>query len=312
MNQDPNWERQLIEKLAGAALLEQRRARHWKIFFRLIWLGLIGFILASVWSRNDESRLGKLTTGEHTALIDLRGVIDSQSNIASKLVDGLEDAYGDSGTRGVIIRANSPGGSPVLSGMAYDELLRLRSQHPKIPVITVVEEMCASGCYYIAAATDKIYADKASLVGSIGVISDGFGFTGAMEKFGVERRLMTAGANKAMGDPFSPKNPAHETIRRELVDGIDQQFIKAVRTGRGKRLKDNPELFSGRIWLGDQAKPIGLVDGLGSVRSVARDVIGASELVDYTPEDDITSRVARRFGVEFFGGVKNLFSPRFF
>jgi protease-4 len=313
VNQDPNWERQLIEKLAGAALVEQRRARHWKIFFRLIWLGLIGLFVASFWSGNTEdSRLSKLATGQHTALIDLRGVIDTQNNIASKLVDGLEDAYGNSGTRGIIIRANSPGGSPVLSGMAFDELRRLRLQHPKIPVITVVEEVCASGCYYIAAASDKIYADKASLIGSIGVISDGFGFTGAMEKLGVERRLMTAGNNKAMGDPFSPQNQAHEAIRRELVDGIDRQFIQAVRTGRGTRLKDDPQLFSGRIWLGEQAKPIGLIDGLGSVRSVARDLIGAPDLVDYTPEDDLTSRMVRRFGVEFFGGVKSLFSPSFF
>lgn len=313
MNQDPNWERQLLEKLATAALVEQRRARQWKIFFRLIWLLLIGLLISAIWSaRHEETRLSALADGKHTALIELQGPIDSENDSANKLVQGLEHAFDDSGTRGIVVRANSPGGSPVLSGEAYDELLRLRKLHPGVPVVFVVEDMCASGCYYIASASDKIYADKASLVGSIGVISAGFGFTGVMDKLGIQRRLMTAGSNKAMGDPFSPQNPAHEAIKRELIDGIDRQFVKAVKNGRGARLKNDPELFSGRVWLGDEAVALGLADGLGSVRSVARDVIGAPELVDYTQEEDFPSRVARHLGVEFFGAVKSVFSPRFF
>jgi hypothetical protein len=206
MNDTPNWERQLVEKLAMAALVEQRRARRWKIFFRLVWLGIIGGLLATAFLRNEDKSAEALTGGGHTAVISLEGVIDSENNTAEKLSAALEDAY-DRGTRGIIIEANSPGGSPVLSGMAYDEIRRLKKQHPAIPVYVTVQEVCASGCYYIAAAADKIFVDKASIIGSIGVLSDGFGFTGLMDKLGVERRLKTAGENKAMGDPFSPPTP---------------------------------------------------------------------------------------------------------
>jgi protease-4 len=210
----------------------------------------------------------------------------------------------------VIIRANSPGGSPVLSGLAYDEIRRLRKLHPTIPVYVVVEDVCASGCYYIASAADKIFVDKASIIGSIGVLQDGFGFTGAMEKLGVERRLLTAGENKAMGDPFSPVNPKQQEIVKTLLDDIHQQFITAVKQGRGNRLKTDPDMFSGRIWIGEQGVPLGLADGLGSVRSVARDVIKADKLVDVTPEDDFTRRVARRFGVSLGEGFRSLFETR--
>ncbi|RXZ42503.1 S49 family peptidase [Crenobacter cavernae] len=310
MNQDPNWERQLVERLASAALVEQRRTRQWKIFFRLVWLALAALVVAAMWSSSDGEKTGVGLGGAHTALVDLDGAIDSDSKTVDKLVEGMEAAYKSGNTRGIVIRANSPGGSPVLSGMAYDEIKRLKKQHPDIPVVVAIEEVCASGCYYIAAAADKIYADKASIVGSIGVLSSSFGFTGTLEKLGVERRLMTAGANKAMGDPFSPENPQHEAIRRELIDDIHKQFIAAVKVGRGSRLKSDPDLFSGRVWLGDKSMPLGLIDGIGSARSVARDVIKAENIVDYTPQDDLTSRFARRFGVSVSDGVRGLFSSR--
>ena len=312
MNDTPNWERQLVEKLAMAALVEQRRARRWKIFFRLVWLGIIGSLLAFAFMRNEDKSAEALTGSGHTAVISLDGVIDTDNNTAEKLSAALEDAYSDSGTRGIIIEANSPGGSPVLSGMAYDEIRRLKKLHPAIPVYVTVQEVCASGCYYIAAAADKIFVDKASIVGSIGVLSDGFGFTGLMDKLGVERRLKTAGENKAMGDPFSPTNPKQEAIRQQLLDDIHQQFIKAVKDGRGSRLKDDPQLFSGMVWIGEKGIPLGLADGLGSTRSVARDVIKAEKTVDYTQQDDLSSRVARKIGVEFAGGVRSLFNTRLF
>lgn len=304
MEQDRTWERQLIEKLATASLTEQRRARRWKIFFRLTWLavlaGFVSLMFVDMESRNNSKAMGQ----PHTAVVSLDGAIDSESNVTAKMLDGLNAAYEDSNTRGIIIRANSPGGSPALSGMANDEILRLKKLHPKVPVYMVVEEVCASGCYYIAAAADRIYVDKASIVGSIGVISDGFGFDKAMDKLGIERRLATAGSNKGMGDPFSPKNPQQEAIRQGLLDEIHGQFIAVVKQGRGKRLADDPDLFSGRVWLGSSSIKLGLADGLGSVGSVARDVIKAEELVDFTPDDDLASRVARRIGVSFSGGVR--------
>ncbi|MDN0076340.1 S49 family peptidase [Crenobacter sp. SG2303] len=311
MNEQPNWDRSVIEKLAMSALTEQRRARQWRIFFRLIWLLLTLTLLWAIFFRDNE-KVDALSSREHTALINLDGVIDSQSDIANKLIDGLEAAYKDNGTKGVIIRANSPGGSPVLSGLAYDEIRRLRKLHPTIPVYVVVEDVCASGCYYIASAADKIFVDKASIIGSIGVLQDGFGFTGAMAKLGVERRLLTAGQNKAMGDPFSPVNPKQQEIVKTLLNDIHQQFITAVKQGRGNRLKADPDMFSGRIWIGEQGVPLGLADGLGNVRSVARDIIKADKLVDVTPEDDITRRVARRFGVSLGEGFRSLFETRLF
>ncbi|WP_089082726.1 S49 family peptidase [Aquitalea magnusonii] len=312
MNDTPNWERQLVEKLAMAAVVEQRRARRWKIFFRLVWLGIIAALLATIFLRNDDKSTEALTGSGHTAVISLDGVIDSENNTAEKLSAALEDAYGDRGTRGIIIEANSPGGSPVLSGMAYDEIRRQKKLHPSIPVYVTVQEVCASGCYYIAAAADKIFVDKASIIGSIGVLSDGFGFTGLMDKLGVERRLKTAGENKAMGDPFSPVNPKQDAIRQQLLDDIHQQFIKAVKDGRGSRLKSDPQLFSGMVWIGEKGIPLGLADGLGNTRSVARDVIKAEKTVDYTQQDDLSSRVARKIGVEFAGGVRSLFNTRLF
>ncbi|MCP9759352.1 S49 family peptidase [Aquitalea sp. S1-19] len=314
MNNTPDWERELITKLAGSALLEQRRARQWKIFFRLAWLLVTLIIVFSLFINRDKSgKDGSLMDGKHTALISLDGLINSENDTADRLARGLEAAYKDSGTRGIIIRANSPGGSPVLSGMAYDEIRRLKKQYPAIPVVTVVEEVCASGCYYIAAATDRIYADKASIIGSIGVLSEGFGFTGTMEKLGVERRLMTSGNNKGMGDPFSPVKPEQEAIRQQLLDAVHQQFIQAVRDGRGKRLQQaNAEVFSGRVWLGSQSQPLGLIDGLSSVRQVAREQFKAEKLVEFTPDEGFGKRAARLLGVQFAQGMGSLFDTRYY
>ncbi|TDR82062.1 S49 family peptidase [Paludibacterium purpuratum] len=309
---DQNWERTLLEQLAGAALVEQRRARRWKIFFRLSWLLLFAAIAASIFWRGEDKSVSRLTGTGHAAILRLDGEISSENDTAEKMIQGLADAYADKGTRGIILRANSPGGSPVLSGMVYDEIRRQKKLHPSIPVVVVVEEMCASGCYYIASAADKIFVDKASVVGSIGVLSDGFGFTGLMDKLGIDRRLKTSGENKAMGDPFSPVNPKQEVVRQQLLDDIHAQFIKAVRDGRGARLKETPDMFSGLIWLGEKSIPLGLADGYGTVASVALSELKTDQTEDFTPTDDLGSRVARRFGVAFGTGLKSLFDPRLF
>ena len=244
-------------------------------------------------SRGDSS----LVTGKHTALIDLEGVISSNSAAsADNLIPSLQAAFKDKGTQGVILRINSPGGSPVQSGYVNDEITRLRALYPKIPLYVVVEDVCASGGYYIAAAADKIYVNKASIVGSIGVLMDGFGFTGAMNKLGVERRLMTAGENKGFMDPFSPRNPKHETFTKGMLNEIHQQFISVVKQGRGKRLKDSPEIFSGLFWSGQKSIELGLADEIGSLESVARDVIKAENIVDFTKHDGFADRLAKRFG----------------
>ena len=309
MEQDPKWERQLIEKLATASLNEQRSNRRWKTFFRLVWLSVIIAMLALIFMQEQTST--QLPGEKHTAVISLDGAIDSDSNISGKLLEGLTLAYEDKNTKGIIIRANSPGGSPALSGIANDEIRRLRQLHPTIPLYLVVEEVCASGCYYIAAAAEKIYVDKASIIGSIGVVSDSFGFDKAIDKIGVERRLATSGRDKAMNDPFSPKNPEHEAIHQSLLDEIHQQFIAVVKQGRGQRLKAQEDLFTGRVWLGSSSIALGLADGIGSVQSVARNQIKAETLVDFTPSDDLASRFAQRIGVSMAGGIRSLFDTRF-
>jgi protease-4 len=240
----------------------------------------------------------------HTALVTLDGVIDAEGEAsAEKVVGALQAAYDDAGTRGVILRINSPGGSPVQSGIIYDEMLRLRKAHPDKPLYVVVEEICASGGYYVASAADKIYVNKASVVGSIGVIMEGFGFTGLMEKLGVERRLVVSGENKAMLDPFSPPNSNQQAYASQLVDEIYQQFVGAVRAGRGDRLKETPDMFSGLIWTGAKSIKLGLADDLGTVESVARDVIQAEEVVDYTVKENLAERVAKRVGMSFGAGA---------
>ena len=296
MSEDNNWERGVLEKLAMSAIQEQRRARHWGIFFKVLTFGYLFLLLFLFmgWMGDGEA---KLSTGKHTALVDMQGVIAPQSAAgADFVIPSLQDAFEDKGTQGVILRINSPGGSPVQSGQINDEIRRLRAMHPEIPLYVVVEDICASGGYYVAVAGDKIFVDKASLIGSVGVLMDGFGFTGVMEKVGVERRLLTAGANKGFLDPFSPANPDQEEYAKQMLSEIHQQFIDVVRQGRGKRLKETPDTFSGLVWSGQRGIDMGLADGYGTVESVARDVIKAEKVVDFTMKEGFGERLAKRFG----------------
>jgi len=282
----------LLEKVAFATLREQRARRRWGIFFKLAGLAYLIALPALLMDWGDSEQLADR---RHTAVIHLRGTIEAQGEAsAQNLNDALEAAFSDKRTAGVILRVNSPGGSPVQAGIVHDEILRLRTAHPQIPLYAVVEDVCASGGYYVAVAADKIFVDKASIVGSIGVLMDAFGFTGTMEKLGVERRLLTAGENKGFLDPFSPQDLKQKEHAQVLLREIHQQFIEVVRRGRGDRLKETPELFSGLMWTGSQSVSLGLADGLGTVGSVARDVIKADRLVEYTVKDNLAERLARR------------------
>ena len=291
------WEREILEKVLLAGIREQRAARRWKIFFRLLVLAIVALVVWSISDFDGGSTTVGATSGKHTALVTLSGEIapDSQAS-AQKINSALESAFEDSSAAGVILRINSPGGSPVQAGMIYDDIARLRAKYPKKPLYVVGEEICASGGYYVAAAADKIYVDKASIVGSIGVLMDGFGFTGLMDKLGIERRLLTAGRNKGFLDPFSPQTDQQKTYALDMLEQVHQQFIGAVKKGRGNRLKDDPDLFSGLFWTGQRSIELGLADGLGTVDSVARDVLKAPDLVDYTVKENLPERVARRFG----------------
>ena len=306
-NAPAGWERDVLERLMFATLREQRDARRWRIFFRLIWVLVLLAFIAAIWSGGGKAADKSLST-RHTALISLRGVIDADGDAsAEKINSALQAAFKDGGSAAVVMRINSPGGSPVQAGIINDEIKRLRVQYPNKPFYVVVDEMCASGGYYVAAAADRIYVDKASIVGSIGVLSDGFGFTGAMEKLGVERRLQTAGKNKGIGDPFSPINDEQKAHLQTMLDAIHQQFIKVVREGRGTRLKETSDTFSGLFWTGEQSIALGLADDYGTVETVARDVVKADDVVDYTEKQSIGERLARRFGSQvgssFAGGL---------
>jgi len=293
--EEKNWERETLEKLAFSALKEQTKARRWGIFFKLLTFAYVTFLLLMVF----EWRVGGdlIAEGKHTALVELEGVIDAKGDAsAEKIASALQSAFKDKNTQGVILRINSPGGSPVQSGIINDEVRRLRGIYPNTPLYVVVEDVCASGGYFVAVAADKIYVNKASLVGSIGVLMDGFGFTGGMEKLGVERRLLAAGENKGFMDPFSPVDAKQKEYALGMLNDIHQQFIAVVKQGRGKRLKDDPELFSGLIWTGQRAVELGLADGYGSVESVARDVIKAEAIVDYTEKANPLERIAKRVG----------------
>ncbi len=290
---NPGWERETLEKLAFAALREQRAARRWKVFLRLAWLG---FFVALVWLVYRDMAPTTAVSAPHTALVEVRGEISSDSEASAQAIIGsLRSAFEDPGAQAVVLLINSPGGSPVQAGIINDEIHRLKGLHQK-PVYAVVEETCASAAYYIAVAADNIYVDKASMVGSIGVLMDGFGFTGLMDKVGVERRLLTAGENKGFLDPFSPLNPQQDAHAREMLGDIHQQFIEVVRKGRGERLQATPETFSGLVWSGQRAVSLGLADELASLEQVARDVVKAEEIVDYTQRENVAQRLARRFG----------------
>lgn len=291
----PDWEKETLNRLAFAAINEQRRSRRWSVFFKsllFIYLFAIIFYLPTDWSKSG------IKQGDHTALIDLEGVIaaNTQAN-ADNLVGGLRAAFKDKKTKAVIMRINSPGGSPVQAGYVYDEIKRLRKKYPDIKLYAVVADICASGGYYIAAAADEIYADKASIVGSIGVLMNGFGFVDTLKKVGVERRLMTAGEHKGVLDPFSPLKKSEVKHMQNLLDTVHRQFIDQVKAGRGERLSDDPKLFSGLFWNGEEGVKLGLVDGLGSTSYVAREIVGVENIVDFTPRPNYLDRFADRIGV---------------
>ncbi len=302
---DNNWERQALEKVALAAVQEQRKSRQWGIFFKSLTFLYLFILLFAFMGLMGQ---GEKVLGKHTALIDMQGVISSEEVSADMVVMGLQSAFEDKRTMGVILRINSPGGSPVQAGQIHDEIKRLRARHPSTPLYVVVDDICASGGYYVAAAADRIYVDKASIVGSIGVLMDGFGFTRAMDKLGVERRLLTAGENKGFLDPFSPADPEQEAYARTMLGEIHQQFIDVVRQGRGKRLKETPDMFSGLVWSGAKSIELGLADAYGSTDYVAREIIKAEDIIDFTPRDDLASRLADRLGVGMAKALKPLIS----
>ena len=292
---EPAWQRNLIEELARDALVERRRARRWRIFFRFLGIALILLVVGAgldLFDGGDGSGAAR-----HTALIEINGVIESGGEVDSDTVnEALREAFKDRRTAAVVMRINSPGGSPVQAGIISDEIKRLRKLYPSIPLYAVVEEMCASGGYYLAAAADRIFVDKASLVGSIGVVIEGFGFTALLDKAGVERRLLTAGKNKGFLDSFSPLAPEHRSHAQAMLNEIHQQFIKVVRDGRGARLKESQDLFTGLFWTGERSIELGLADELGSLDTVARDVVKAEDIVDFTRRENVIERLAKRVG----------------
>ena len=291
---------QTLQGLARELLNERRTDRRWRGFFRLCWLLLVAFVL---WGLLINRNHHNTPSGPHTALVELRGEIAADTEAsAEQMMAALRNAFEDKGAAAVVLRINSPGGSPVQSGLINDEIQRLKALHKK-KVYAVVEEVCASGAYYVAVAADEIYVDKASIVGSIGVLMDGFGFTGLMDKLGVERRLLTAGENKGMLDPFTAQNPRQRAYAQAMIDQVHQQFIKVVRDGRGERLKEGPDTFSGLFWNGEEAVRIGLVDKIGSLDFVAREVVKAEDVIDYTPRENVAEKLAKRFGASIGEGA---------
>ena len=291
----------LLRDVSSQVLAERRSDRRWRRLTRFGWLALIGLL---VWGTvSQHSGHPSAPSGPHTALVEVRGEIAADTEAsAENIVASLKSAFEDVSAEAVVLRINSPGGSPVQAGIVNDEIRRLKALHKK-KVYAVVEEMCASGAYYIAVAADEIYVDKASIVGSIGVLMDGFGFTGLMEKLGVERRLLTAGENKGMLDPFSPRSDKQTAYAKAMIDQIHRQFIRVVKDGRGDRLHETPETFSGLFWNGEEAIKLGLADHLGNLDYVAREVIKAEEVVDYTPQDNVAERLAKRFGASMGAGA---------
>jgi protease-4 len=300
--ENEDWGNKALEKISQTAFLEQKKARRWGIFFKLATLIYLSILLFFFVSSNDNKIA---TTGDFTALISINGEISSQSEAnASDFKQNLNDAYDNPGTKGIILSINSPGGSPVQAGIMNDEIKRLKSLYPQIPIYAVVEDICASGAYYIAVATDSIFVDKASIVGSIGVLMDGFGFEQTINKLGIERRLMTAGKNKAALDPFSPINLDQKAHIQELLDQIHLQFINVVKEGRGSRLKSGDEIFSGLFWDGEKSIKLGLTDYLGNVNYVAREIIGHEKIEDFTTYETFADRFAKQLGASISSEIK--------
>ena len=297
---EPGWERRTLERLAFATLNEQKAARRWRTFVRLSWLA---FAIITAWVLLSHNAGVSDKSGPHTAVIDIKGEIGADTDASAEMVvSAMRTAFEDDGAQALVLLINSPGGSPVQAGIINDEIVRMKAKYKK-PIYAVVEETCASAAYYIAAGTDRIYVDKASIVGSIGVLMDGFGFTGLMDKLGVERRLLTAGENKGFLDPYSPQSERQRAYAQTMLDQIHAQFISVVKSGRGKRLKDSPELFSGLFWTGQQAVEMGLADQTGNLDYVAREVVKAEDLVDYTRHDNVAERLAKRFGAAMGEGA---------
>lgn len=291
---------QTLAMFARDYLADRRAERRWRVFTRLSWLI---FFLVVAWMALSSRASSTAVSTPHTALVEVRGEIAADTEASAELlVAALKNAFQDEGAQAVVLRFNSPGGSPVQAGIINDEIKRLKALYKK-KVYAVIEEECASGAYYIAVAADEIFADKASIVGSIGVLMDGFGFTGTMEKLGVERRLITAGENKGIGDPFTPLSEKHRAYTQAMIDQIHRQFIQVVKEGRGKRLKMNGETFSGLFWNGEEAVKLGLADHLGNLDYVAREVVKAEEIIDYTPKENVAERLAKRFGASVGEGA---------
>lgn len=300
----PGWERATLERLAFAALSEQKASRRWKTFVRLAWLV---FFVALVWIGLHRGTPATDASVPHTAVVEIKGEIAAGADASAEFVNAaLRSAFEDEGSKAIVLLINSPGGSPVQAGMMNDEILRLKAKHKK-PVYAVVEESCASAAYYIAVSADQIFVDKASIVGSIGVLMDSFGFTGLMDKLGVERRLLTAGENKGFLDPFSPQSDKQRAFAQAMLNQIHQQFIAVVKAGRGKRLKETPEMFTGLFWNGQQAVELGLADHLGNLDYVAREVIKVEEIIDYTRRDNVAERLAKKFGAALGEGAIKAF-----
>ena len=310
MTDKENWGDKALEKISQTAFSEQRKARRWGIFFKLATLIYLSILLFFFISGNDKKIA---TTGYFTALISINGEIGSESEAnANDFKRNLNDAYNNPGTKGIILSIHSPGGSPVQAGIMNDEIRRLKSQYPQIPIYAVVEDICASGAYYVAVATDSIFVDKASIVGSIGVLMDGFGFEETINKLGIERRLMTAGNNKALLDPFSPINPKHKAHVQDLLDQIHQQFINVVMDGRGEKLKKGKEeIFSGLFWNGEKSIKLGLTDYLGDLDYVAREIIGHEQIEDFTTYETFADRFAKQLGVSIGSEIRGKFFNNF-
>lgn len=304
---DDRWERKALENVALAVITEQRRSRRWGIFFKLLGFSFLAIMMSLSMGWGETKHL--VDGQKFTALVNLSGVIQESGGVSAEEINSsLREAYEHKDTAGVVLRINSPGGSPVQAGMINDEMQRLRRAYPAIPLFVVIEDICASGGYYVAVAADKIFVDKASIVGSIGVLMDGFGFTGAMEKLGVERRLITAGENKGFLDPFSPQSQQQKAYAVNMLGEIHAQFVDVVRRGRGKRLKETPDMFSGLMWSGAKSIELGLADGYGTINSVARDVIKAEHIRDFTAESNIAEKFAERLGAHAAKGTANALS----
>ncbi|TAK62164.1 signal peptide peptidase SppA [Methylobacter sp.] len=303
---ESGWEREVIEKLALAAVTEQTRARRWGIFFKsLMFMYLIALFIAVMYPK--ISRDFGADNKDHTAVIDVVGMIaEGKEANADSIIESLQNAVKDEHTKGIILNANSPGGSPVQSSYVYEEIRKIKKEHPNLPIYAVVSDICASGCYFIVSASDKIFVNPSSLVGSIGVLMDGFGFVDVMQKLGVERRLFTAGAHKAMLDPFLPPKEDESRYVQTLLNQVHQQFISAVKAGRGDRLKEDPDMFSGLVWTGEQGVKLGIVDAVGNQAYVAKELIGAETLVDFSQQEHLLDKIAGKLGASFGQAIGSL------